>query len=132
MSPMLNPKQLSFLIDIDGSISSDPPAFCDLMCALKADGNRVYVVSGSSPDSPSGPTWADKAAYLNKVGVTQCWDQLVVVSGDIPAQKALWCQQHGIDVAIDNDKNNAQAMIQAGVALVLVPWATRTPQKGQK
>jgi len=127
---MLNPKQLSFMIDIDQTISADPPALCDLMCALKADGNRVYIVSGNSPNSVSGNTWQEKCDYLNKVGVTQCWDQLVVVSGDIPAQKALWCQEHGIDVAIDNSIPNAKAMIAAGTPLVLVPWATR--QKGNK
>lgn len=126
---MINPKQLSFVLDVDGTISADPSGFCDLMCALKADGNRVYVVSGDSPDSPSGPTWQSKADYLNKIGVTQCWDQLVVVSGDIPAQKALWCQQHHVDVAIDNSIPNAKALVAAGIHLVLVPWATR--QKGK-
>lgn len=123
---------MNFLVDVDGSISSDPPGFCDLMCALKANGNHVFIVTGSNPDSPSGGTWASKIAYLEKVGVTQCWDTLTVVSGDVPAQKALWCQENKIDVAIDNDKRNAQAMIQAGVQLVLVPWASREPVKGGK
>ena len=57
---------------------------------------------------------------------------MVLVSGDIPTQKALVCQEMHIDVVIDNDKQNAQAIIAAGVPLVLVPWATRTPQKGKQ
>ena len=123
---MINPKVLTFMIDADGTITADVPGFCDLMCALRADGNRVVIVSGSNPDSPTGPTWQSKVAYLQSVGITQCWDELVVVSGDIPAQKALWCQQNNVDVAIDNSKPNANALVAAGLPLVLVPWATRS------
>jgi uncharacterized HAD superfamily protein len=129
---MLNPKQMNFMIDIDGTIAAAPAIYCDLMCALKADGNRVYILSGNGNNGPSGNTWQEKCDYLNKVGVTQCWDSLTVVTGDIPAQKALWCQEHKVDVAIDNDKNNSKALIAAGVPLVLVPWATRSPQKKGK
>ena len=123
---MLNPKQMLFMLDADGTITADVPGFCDLMCTLKADGNRVVIVSGNSPDSPTGPTWQSKVDYLQGVGITQCWDELVVVSGDIPAAKAQWCKDNNVDVAIDNSTSNATALVFAGVPLVLVPWATRS------
>lgn len=129
---MSDAKQLTFAIDIDGTISADPSAFCDLMCALKAGGNIVCILTGTGKGGPSGATMQSKLDYLQSVGVTKCWDNIALVTGDIPMQKALWCQQHNVDVVIDNDKDNAKALIAAGIPLVLVPWATRTPQKGKK
>jgi hypothetical protein len=118
---------MNFLVDIDGTISADPSGLCDLMCALKASGeNTIYIVSGNGATSTSGNTWQEKCDYLQSVGVTKCWDSLTVVGGDIPAAKAQFCKDHNVDVAIDNSKPNAKAMIAAGVSLVLVPWATRS------
>ena len=116
---------LRWMIDVDGTISADPDAVGEVMRALKSGGCYVAIVTGSNPDSPSGPTWQSKVEYLKSVGVTDCWDDLVVVSGDIPAQKAAWFQQNKIDAAIDNNVLNAKAILKAGVPLVLVPWATR-------
>ena len=115
----------TILCDIDGTISAAPLQFSNLLGALQEQGNYIAIVSGSNPDSPSGATWQDKANYLQAHGVTDCWDILVVVSGDIPAAKAQWCVDNGVSVAIDNNVQNAKAMVAANVPLVLVPWATK-------
>lgn len=124
--------QLRFALDVDGTISGDPEAYRYLMYALRDDDNYILILTGNGANGPSGGTWQSKLDYLEAVGITDCWDDMVLVSGDIPTQKALICQEMHIDVVIDNDKDNAKAIIAAGVPLVLVPWATRTPQKGQK
>ena len=116
---------LTVMVDIDGTISAAPQQFRDILGSLQNAGYHIVIVSGTNPNSPSGPTWDTKVAYLKDIGFTTNWDELVVVSGDLPQAKALWCQQNNCTVAIDNDKQNAQALVNAGVALVLVPWATR-------
>jgi hypothetical protein len=113
------------MCDIDGCISGSPEQFNTILSALKAAGHHVNIVSGDNPKSPSGPTFASKVAYLQSVGVTDCWDQLVVVTGDIPAAKAKWCKENNVQIAFDNSIPNAKAMIGVGVPLVVVPWATR-------
>ena len=114
-----------YMFDIDGTIDANPHHFCRIMCALKAQGDHVSVVSGSGNNPPSGNTFQDKCNYLCSLGVTECWDDLTVISGDIPAGKAKWAQENGCSVAFDNSKANAKALLAAGVPLVLVPWATR-------
>ena len=115
-----------YMFDIDGTIDADPHHFCRIMCALKAQGgNTIHVVSGSGNNPDSGNTWQEKANYLSSLGVTECWDTLTVVSGDVPTAKAKFCSDNGVSVAFDNSKANAKAILAAGTPLVLVPWATR-------
>ena len=115
------------MVDIDGTVSDYPHLLCEVLCSMKAAGDvYVAIVSGASPNSPSGGTWADKAAYLNAQDFTKCWDELVVVSGDVPALKAKWCMDHSVSMAIDNSIPNAKALTDEGVPLVLVPWKSRT------
>ena len=124
---------LTAMYDIDGTLSAQPHIFCQIMCALKAAGWHNAVVSGDNPDSPSGGTFQDKCNYLQSVGITECWDELVVIPSPTPeirAQiKAQWCKDNAVSVMFDNDKGNADAAVVIGVPLVLVPWATRERDK---
>lgn len=111
--------------DIDGVISSAPEQMQTIMSGLRADGHYVAVISAAEGDpSPSGNTWDSKCQFLQSVGFT-AWDELVTVTGDVPALKAQWCSDHAVQIFCDNNKANARAAVKAGIPLVLVPWESR-------
>ena len=116
-------------VDLDNTIDSTPKQMQSLMSALMAAGHYVVVLTGTADDSPSQETWQAKADYLNTLGCSNCWTSLVVIASpdaDGADAKAQWCDVHGVDILIDNSKENARAAMGAGVPLVLVPWGSRS------
>lgn len=116
---------MQIAVDIDGTVDAAPHQFERLLSALRAAGHYVIMLSGSGNHPPSGNSYKTKCNYLSGLGLAECWDELVIVTGDVAQLKAQWCQDNNIHVLIDNSKSNAEAASKAGVALVLVPWATR-------
>ena len=115
-------------VDIDGTVDSAPSEMESIMSALKACGHRVTILTGTQMDQATAQDFTDKANFLNALGCGQCWDDLTVLAspdGDVAPLKAQWLASNGVDVLIDNDKQNARAASAAGVKLVLVPWASR-------
>ena len=115
-------------VDIDGTIDANPDEMRSIMGSLMAAGHHVIVLTGTSDRVATQVDWDDKFDYLRSLGCGAVWDQLVVVphgKGEVADVKAQWCKDNGVDVMIDNDKGNAKAAIDAGVPLVLVPWASR-------
>jgi hypothetical protein len=111
--------------DVDGTIDADPVVFQFLLAAARQAGAQVAVLTGIHGASQITPSDCEtKRAYLAQLGFT-AYDTLVVFpdNGNLPQAKAQWCQAHGADVLIDNNRANAQASTDA--CLVLVPWATR-------
>ena len=116
--------------DLDNTIDAAPQQMQSLMSALMAAGHRVTVVTGTQSDQATQQDFDDKANYLNSLGCGQSFDDLVVLAappGDLANAKAEFLSANGYHVLIDNDKGNAKAATKAGVPLVLVPWASRTP-----
>ena len=118
-----------YAMDIDGSIAAAPQQMQELASSLMAAGHRVSVVTGTGDDTVTQQEWDAKANYLNSLGMGQSYGTLTVisnsVSGGLPAAKAQWCVDNGVDCLIDNSKENAKAAVDAGVDLVMVPWASR-------
>jgi hypothetical protein len=116
-------------LDIDGTIAAAPQQMQELASSLQAAGHRVSVLTGCASDPLTQQDWDDKANYLNSLGCGSCYDDLTVIShgvkGGLAQAKAQWCASTGVDVLMDNSKDNAKAAAAAGVPLVLVPWATR-------
>ena len=116
--------------DLDGTIAAAPQQFQSLMSALQACGHSVTVLTGTDNVPPTQQDWQEKCNYLTSLGCGQCWDELVVLShppdGDIAPLKAKWLVDHGAEIFIDDNQNNANAAIAAGTPLVLVPWASRS------
>lgn len=121
---------MKIAVDLDNTIDANPKEFQSLMSALQAAGHRVIVLTGNSNDSAIEQDWNDKCKYLTGLGCSSCWDQLTVLAhtnaGNISDEKAKWCTDNGVDILIDNSKENAKAATKAGIPLVLVPWATRS------
>ena len=116
-------------VDLDNTIDATPKQFQSLMTALRAAGHLVIVLTGTAEDVASQTVWDEKANYLATLGCGTCWDQMTIVAspdGDGADAKAKWCDDNGVDILIDNSKDNARAATEAGVSLVLVPWATRS------
>jgi hypothetical protein len=121
------------MVDLDGSIDAAPGEFGPLMRALRAAGHTVSIVTGVKHNMESDPkdAYAAKVKQLDALDCGDCWDDMTVIAITDPKElakaKAEWCHQNGISCAIDNNKTNAKAMVaDAGIPLVLVPWATRT------
>lgn len=115
-------------VDVDGTIDANPDEMRSILSAVKAAGHAVIVLTGTPTDKATQEDWDDKRNYLQSMGCGSCWDKLVVVPhkpGELAEAKAAYCKANGIDVLIDNSKDNAKAAIAAGVPLVLVPWASR-------
>lgn len=115
--------------DVDGTIDSDPQVFQTLCSALRSAGCQVAVLTGFHTDAPISPQDVQaKQEYLAQIGFS-AFDQLAVFPDDknLPQAKAQWCEDHGADCLIDNDRGNAQAA--SSFCLVLVPWGTRTGSK---
>jgi acid phosphatase class B len=120
---------MKIAIDLDNTIDATPKQFQSLMSSLVATGQTVVVVTGTSDPAPTQAIWDAKYSYLKSLGCANCWSQLVVIAhgdGDVSEDKAKWCKDNGVDILIDNSKDNARAAVDAGVDLVLVPWATRS------
>lgn len=117
-------------VDVDGTITSAPEQMGAMMMALKAAAHQVIILTGVSGISASQQDFDEKTQLLTSLGCGQCWDSMYIIphapGSDLPAMKADLCKQLGVDVLIDNDKNNAKACM-AVVPLVLVPWASRVP-----
>ena len=116
-------------IDLDNTIDATPKQFQSMMSALIAGGNKVTVLTGTDGDVATQEIWDAKAQYLNSLGCGSCWTDMTVIphmNGNGPELKAQWCKDNGVDILIDNSKDNAKASIAVGVPLVLVPWATRS------
>lgn len=109
--------------DLDGTIDADPSVFVALFDALHQAGHTIVILTGA-PDPVDQTAVQAKQERLAQLGIGQ-YAQLVVFPRDnISDAKAKWCKQHGVDLLIDNLKPTARAASK--VALVLVPWATRT------
>ncbi len=123
------------MVDLNGSIDAAPGQFGPLLRALREAGNVVSIVSGVAHDTPDDPeeAFAFKVKQLEGLDCGDCWDDMTVMSikdgPDLAAAKALWCKTNGAAVAIDNNRANAEAIMAAGIPLVLVPWETRTGNK---
>jgi hypothetical protein len=116
-------------VDIDGTIDSNPDQMRSIMSAMQQAGHHVVVLTGTSEPPATKADWDTKATYLRSLGCGSCWDQLVVIAhetGNLAAAKADWCVDNGVDLLIDNNKENAKQATKAGIPLVLVPWASRT------
>ena len=115
-------------VDLDNTIDAEPPRLQSLLSALRAAGHVVVVVTGTAQDVASQNEWNAKADYLSKLGCGACYDTLVVIAspdGSSADLKAKWCDENGVDILIDNSKENAKAAVAVGIPLVLVPWASR-------
>lgn len=115
-------------VDIDGTIDATPDEMRTLMGSLMAAGHVVVVLTGIADDIATQSDFDHKANYLRSLGCGAVWDKMVVLPharGEIDLMKAQWCKDNGVDIFIDNDKANARAAIDAGIPLVLVPWASR-------
>ncbi len=123
---------MTLAVDLDGTLSDYPMQLRNIMIAMQSAGHHVVVISGSGNNPPSGDTWDDKIKYLAGLGCADCFDDLIVVSGDVPAQKAKWCADNGVHTLIDNSVKNVKAAADSGVPLVLVPWLSRVKDESGK
>ena len=117
------------LVDLDGTLDAYPFELQSTMQALRAAGHQVYVVTGVTADAPTQDVLDAKANYLASLGLSECYDRLVIIAssdGNVAAQKAAYAASVGADMAIDNNIDNARAYAAAGVTLVLLTWQTRT------
>jgi hypothetical protein len=120
---------MKIAVDIDGTIDANPNELRSIMGSLIAAGHYVVVLTGTSGLAPTQSEWQEKRNYLSSLGCGSVWNELVIVDptqGDTADLKANYCVSNGVDVLIDNNKDNAKAATTAGVPLVLVPWASRT------
>jgi hypothetical protein len=92
---------------------------------MMSAGHRITILTGVSSDTVTQQDFDDKVAYLCGLGMAESYDDMTVVAGDVSSQKALYCKDNSVDIAIDNSKSNAKAMMEY-VPCVLVPWASRT------
>lgn len=113
------------MIDMDGTLTAAPAAFSQMLGALHDAGNYIAVVTGYEEGPATQEVWQQKLAHLQALDLGNCWDELVVIGGDVPTGKVNWCQQNGATVCIDNNVANAKALVAAGMPLVLVPWETK-------
>ena len=117
------------LVDLDGTIDAYPFEMQATLSALRTNGHQVYVVTGVTGDAATPDVVEAKRAYLRTLGLSACYDRLVIVAapdGNVAARKAAFAVAVGADMAIDNNIDNARAYADAGVALVLLTWQTRT------
>jgi len=117
------------VFDLDGTISAAPRQMCALMSGLRSQGWRVAVLTGTGDGIPGTPDGLKaKEAKLRSFGCEECWDELVLfdaTNAELATQKAAWCAANGVEISVDNTKANAKAVTKAGVAVALVPWASR-------
>lgn len=115
-------------IDIDGTAAAAPQQIQELASALMAAAHRVTIITGIADDIVTQEDFDEKSQYLCALGMAESYNDMVVISnnvkGGLAKAKAMWCKNHGVDILIDNNKENAKAAISY-VPLVLVPWATR-------
>jgi len=120
---------MKFAFDLDNTIDATPHEMQTLMSVIKASGHWVEVITGTGDTEPRQEDWQNKVNYLNNIGCGQCWNSLTIIShpnGGTAEIKAKWLVDNGFDVLVDNSKDNAKAATAAGVALTLVPWASRS------
>ncbi|HVA05513.1 MAG TPA: hypothetical protein VNG12_02110 [Acidimicrobiales bacterium] len=110
--------------DIDGTLDLDPSSMQSLMSALMAAGHQVVVLTGCSSKKPTKQDIAEKAQYLNSVGMGHAYDRLVVFGDPPHKKKAKWCKKHNVAILIDNSQENAKLASQ--YCTVLLPWASQT------
>lgn len=98
---------MTFVFDIDGTISRFVPQFAAIMQGLRASGHRVVVLTGAINGTPAE---ADRHRQLSNLGITRdSYDQLLIADGWNPSQvatvKAEMLLSMNADMFIDNDPN---------------------------
>jgi len=109
--------------DLDGTITEWPSYCRALMCALRADGHEVHVLSGWKGEQVTNSVIRDKQALLQALNVAHCYDKLAVVAqpdNDVARQKVEYMRQVGAHVLVDNDKGNCKAAQKAGLMAMRV------------
>lgn len=114
--------------DCKGTLDAFPKQLGEMMTALKAAGNIVYVLTGTSGDTVTDDQKLELRGYLASIGVVpDMYTDVLAVPEPHPDNKAQACADFNIAVLFDNKKSTADTINQAtgGKTLVLVPWATR-------
>lgn len=112
--------------DLDGTLDSDPVNMGSLLCALRAAGHHVTVLTSAGTPNPTHADLDEKVTYLRSLGLGSAWDTLVVMPWPPAKHKARWCRKHDVDILIDNNSTNAQLASES--CTVLVPWNSIVPQ----
>lgn len=110
--------------DTKGTLDAWPKELGEMMTALKAAENIIYVITGISAPHVSEDDVTVAKAYLSKIGITPAmYDHLVVCPAPHPTSKAAAVKEYGIDVLIDNKKATAKKVSKLG-CLALIPFST--------
>jgi len=107
---------LLICLDLDGTIGAAPEFYKALMEGLQAAGCEVHILTGS-PGVASQEELDAKKAQLDALGVGDCYDKLVVVSGpekDVATGKVAYMGHVGATALVDNEKRNVKAARKGG------------------
>ena len=121
-----------YAFDIDGTIDADPYLYEQLMGAIVAKGDRVFIITGV-PSFTVAPADVDaKQTYLASMGITPAlYSDLIVLpldpGGDTGHSlgKAQALVDNAIECLFDNSKANIKAAAAVGV-LTFYVWNSRT------
>lgn len=119
-----------FAWDLDDVIDAFPAEMRAIMTSLVACGHTVWIVTGTANPDPGQQEVLAKQFLLTQLGFQHNvqYNNICVLPPPHPENKADWLAANHAEVLVDNDKDNAAAA--SGICLVLVPWQTRSPQKG--
>lgn len=116
---------ISWAFDLDGTISADPLVYQDVMSALVAKGNRVWVMTGVHGKTVKPGDTAAKQDYMASMGITRSvhYTDLLVLAEDPGGGhadgKAKALVANNVNVLVDNDVNNVKAARLEGVITFL-------------
>jgi hypothetical protein len=110
--------------DLDGVIDSFPRQSQTIISAMAAAGHRVFVITGYGGTGAIPPDIVQgKRTYLASLGITTYSDLIVVPQPNAP-NKAQAIVDNGIDVFIDNDKDNIKGATANGCMSLLL-WNSK-------
>lgn len=97
---------MKFAFDLDGTITKHPEAVFDMMSAVEKGGHQVVVLTAV----PQGEQPGRRLDMLRAAGGAWWENFMVEVPDDHGVSKAEWCRDHGVDVLVDNQPENMEAL----------------------
>lgn len=112
---------MKLAIDIHGTITENPKRFSALAKAVTEDGGEVYIIHAVKVEDVKASDYEDAEKMLDEVGFDGPWDVLYCAPSPHAPSKASYCVAHGINLLIDNNKDNVKAALAAGIPAIRWP-----------
>ncbi len=108
-------------IDIDHTITRNPKILAKFAKNVKRQDGTVSIVHGIDDDQATGADYETAKQKLHDAGFDGLFDNIYCAPPPHATTKAAYCAAQGVDLMVDNNKDNCKAVSALGVPAIRWP-----------